>query len=238
MRVSRSERSRAGSWPGLYFVPGWWPYLGPYAAFLVLVQLEAWSTGHVAQALAVLKVVLPGALVLVFARRGDYPELRGFAWNGACLLDISVGLGIALLWVGPYLLFPKLPRGPVFDPHFLGPATLGVRLLGFAAVTPFVEELFVRSFLLRFAEVADSGGDFRSLPMARYATRGFFVTLLWFTFSHAPWEWWVAAPTGLIFNLWLYRRGHLGATVLAHAVANGSIWAFVVFGPGGAWAFL
>jgi len=234
----RPSSASSSSWLGSISVPGWWPYLGPYGLFLCLVQAESWSGGRLAQLLAVLKVALPGALLVGFAVRGRYPELRGFRWRSACLLDVAVGLGIAVLWVAPYLLFPSLPRGPAFDPEALGGATLGLRLLGFAAVTPFVEELFVRSFLLRYAEVVASGGDFRSLPMARYAVRGFIVTLVWFTFSHAPWEWWVAAPTGLIFNLWLYRRGHLGATVLAHAVANASIWAFVVFGPGGAWAFL
>ena len=35
------------------------------------------------------------------------------------------------------------------------------------------------------------------------------MTLAWFTLSHVPWEWWVAAPTGALFNLWLYRRGRL-----------------------------
>ena len=36
------------------------------------------------------------------------------------------------------------------------------------------------------------------------------------------------APTGIALNLWLYRRRHMGSVVLAHAVANAAIFAFVV----------
>jgi uncharacterized protein len=143
--------------------------------------------------------------------------------------------------MGPYLLWPSLARGEPFDPSLLGEErrtlTLALRLAGFALVTPFVEELFVRSFLLRFAETLERG-DFRSVPIARFAWRGFVTTVLWFTFTHAQWEWWVAFPTGIAFNLWLYARGHLMACVVAHAVANAAIWGMVVLGAGGMWEFL
>ena len=56
--------------------------------------------------------------------------------------------------------------------------------------------------------------------------------------SHVPWEWWVAAPTGALLNLWLYRRGRLRSVWLAHAVANGAIGAVVSFGPWDLWALL
>jgi CAAX prenyl protease-like protein len=155
--------------------------------------------------------------------------------------DLALGISIAALWVGPYLLWPALARGEPFDPTLLGEGrrdlALALRLAGFALVTPFVEELFVRSFLLRFAETFERG-DFRSEPVARFALRGFVATVLWFTFSHAPWEWWVALPTGAVLNLWLYWRGHLIACVVAHGVANAAIWALVVLGPGELWEFL
>ena len=115
---------------------------------------------------------------------------------------------------------------------------LGIRLLGFAVFTPFFEELFVRSFLLRYADVADTGEDFRLQPIGRYRARSFLVTVVWFTFTHASWEWIVAAPTCVVLNLWLYHRGHLGAVVVAHAVANAAIGALVVLGPAGLSVFL
>jgi CAAX prenyl protease-like protein len=153
---------------------------------------------------------------------------------------VLFGLAIAALWVGPSLVSVALrpAAGEGFDPAEAFGAdrtalALAVRLAGFAGVTPFVEELFVRSFLIRFVDAFDRGGDFRALPIGRFAWRSFVVTVLYFTFSHARWEWPVALASGVLFNLWLYRRRSLRALVLAHAVANAAIWGAVVFAPAG-----
>jgi membrane protease YdiL (CAAX protease family) len=113
--------------------------------------------------------------------------------------------------------------------------------VGFVAVTPFVEELFVRSFLIRAAELirfsrrgldVDFDADFRDLPVARFAWRGFVATLVLFTFSHLGWQWPVAFVTGLVWNLWLYHRGHILPLVISHAVANLTIFLLTVLGSG------
>ena len=216
------------------------PYVLPYAAFLALVELAARLPGG-AGVLFPLRVFVPAALLAWFWRRGAYPELRDYQLGVMSLLDVLAGLGIAAFWVGPYLLWPALVRGEPFDPALLGETqralTLTLRLAGFALVTPFVEELFVRSFLMRFAETAERG-DFRRQPIARFAWRGFILTALWFTFSLEAWEWWVALPAGVVFNAWLYLRRQLVACVIAHAVANAAIWALVVLGPSSLWQFL
>lgn len=224
---------------------GWWPYLAPYGVFLALADLGGRLPEAAASYVLVARLVVPGALLLYFAARGRYPELRGFRPGRGGLADVGVGLAIAALWVGPFVLFPGLPRpgpGEGFDAGVLGrgyeAAALAVRIAGFVLVTPLLEELFVRSFLIRYAEVYDSHEDFRTLPMALYQRRGFWVTVVWFTFTHAQWEWLVALPTGILLNLWLYRRGHLGAPILAHAVANGSIAAAVLLGPDALKVFL
>lgn len=224
---------------------GWWPYLAPYGLFLAIADLGSRMPESVAPVALILRVAVPGALLLFFASRGRYPELRGFRPGAAGFADIAVGLAVAALWVMPYLVFPSLPQpapGEGFDAHVLGNGreaiALTLRVTGFVLVTPFLEELFVRSFLIRYAEVYDTGEDFRTLPMARYQRRAFWVTIVWFTFTHAQWEWLVAFPTGIVLNLWLYQRGHLGAPVLAHMVANGAIAAAVLLGPDALGAFL
>ena len=205
----------------------WLPYLGPYISFLALVELGAPLGARVA---------VPMVLLVLHLWRGDYPELHGYrpSW-----LDVGFGLALAALWLAPYVVFASLPwpaPDPGFDPEQWGSEraslALGVRLIGFAGVTPFVEELFVRSFLLRWLDVFDRGDDFREVPIGRFAWRSFVLTSLYFMGSHVYWEWWVALPTGILFNLWLYARRHLGATILAHAVTNASLWAAVVFGSG------
>jgi CAAX prenyl protease-like protein len=224
---------------------GWWAYLAPYGVFLLLVEVGRRLPEAVAPWMLPVKVAVPALILLYFVLRGDLPELRGFRPGWRVCLDVLFGIFIAALWLGPFLLFDSLPRAPeadAFDPNQLGESlrreVLVVRLLGFALVTPFVEELFVRSFLIRVVDVMDKGRDFRDLPIARFSWRSFLVTSVWFTFTHLSWEWIVAAPTGVLFNLWLYRRRHIGAPIVAHATANAAIWLVVVLGPGDLWIFL
>lgn len=221
---------------------GWWPYLAPYGVFLSLVELAARAPESWAIPAMALRVLIPGALILWFWRAGLYPELRGYRVGVGTLADLALGALIALAWLAPFALFPELGRGEAFEAGAPGSSaralTLGLRLIGFALVTPFVEELFVRSFLHRYVQVWDGRGHFLDLPVARYTPLAFGVTTLWFIFSHAQWEWGVAAVAGVLFNLWLYRRRHIGGVILAHAAANASIWFWVVLGPAGYWAFL
>lgn len=218
---------------------GWWPYIGPYGLFLVLVEVEGRAPEAWGASVWILRVLLTGGWLLWFIRRGALPELRGYRPGALGLAgDVLCGIAIAVLWIGPFLLFPELPRpAPTegFDAGRLGPGNeelaLAIRLVGFAVVTPFVEELFVRSFLIRLIDVVDGDMNFQKIPIASFSVRSFLGTVFWFTFTHLPWEWGVAAVAGVIFDLWLYRRRHIGAPIVAHAVANASIWLAVVLGP-------
>ena len=218
---------------------GWWPYLGPYGLFLILVEVQGRVPESLEPWVFVLRVLLPGLWILWFFRHGALRELRGYRPGAAGLAgDVLCGVAIAALWMGPFLLFSSLPRpapSEGFDAGIFGPGretlALGVRLFGFAVVTPFVEELFVRSFLIRLVDVVDGDMNFHKVPIARFTWRSFLVTVFWFTFTHVTWEWGVAAVAGVIFNLWLYHRRHLGSVIVAHAVANASLWFAVVLGP-------
>ena len=99
--------------------------------------------------------------------------------------------------MAPYLLFDSFASlVPSTDPgsgvRQVGPSSgwlvLSMRLIGFGLVTPFMEELFVRSWLQRYADVFDKSGDFRDVPIAHFSVRSFVLVLVWFTFSHQMWE--------------------------------------------------
>jgi CAAX prenyl protease-like protein len=218
---------------------GWWPYLLPFFAFLG-VQMLAARVPEAAQPFFLpLKVAAPLGLFLYYRLRGEYPELGGFRarWRGAPL-DLLVGVAGAALWMAPYLAFPSWRPGAeqAFDPGQLGPElvwlTLALRCLGYAVVTPFVEELFMRSWLLRYAEVFDRPIDFRDVPIAHYSLRSLVVMTLMFTVGHAPWEWPVALLWVLGTQALFYHRKHLMSLVLVHAASNLSIFVFVLIWTG------
>jgi CAAX prenyl protease-like protein len=180
-----------------------------------------------------MRVAAPLGVLIYFARRGDYPELRGARWGAWALADVAVGLLGAALWIAPFLLWDSLrPDAPGFDVEQLGPHgawfSKTLRLIGYACVTPFVEELFVRSWLMRYIDVAETKRSFLSLPIARFSWRSFAVVTLYFVFSHASWEWGVMFVWTMLTMGWFYTRKHLAPLVLVHAVTNAAIFAFVL----------
>jgi len=221
---------------------GWGPYCLPYVGFMVLVQLGGWLSPENALALLPLRLLVPLGLLLWFWRRGDYPELRGWRPGGGVVAtDVLLGVASCAIWVVPYLAIEALPRPEAkegWNPVALGeawkPWVLAVRFVSFSLVTPFMEELFIRSFLLRYLEVFDTRKDFRRVPYPRYSDRSFWGTVIAFTIHHPFWAWPVAFALGVIWTRWLYRRGHLGSIILVHAVTNACLFALVVAvsGPG------
>ena len=196
-------------------------------------------------------MLVPGGLFAVFFLRGEYAELRSYRPGvGGFLLDLGVGVLGAALWMAPYLWalefdppgWSVLPEWMQPDPdagfdrfqlgaEFAGVA-LTLRAVGYAAVTPFVEELFVRSWLMRYAHVFDRPVDFRDVPIGHFSWVSFWIVLAFFTASHVPWEWPVCVLWFVGTQLWFYYRRELGALVTVHAGSNGAIFLFVWLADG------
>jgi CAAX prenyl protease-like protein len=216
--------------------PAWLPHVLPYALFLVLT----WAGGQAALLGAPedlgplvaypVKLVACAALVLVFLRRGSYPELgTGFRWAYAPL-DVLVGVAVFLLWIAPESI-PGLQMGESsFDPGAAGEGwrvpLVGVRLLGAVVLVPYVEELFIRSFLPRFVDTMDGERDWRDLPIGRFTLLSFAVTAVLFGLAHHRWA--VGIATGVVYNAWLLWRRSLGHVILAHAVTNLALAVYVL----------
>jgi len=222
---------------------GWWPYLLPLFSFLLLLSLAGKLPDGLQPWVLPIQVLLPAGLFLYFLRRGEYPELRGYPDRRWALpVDFAVGVLGGALWMAPYVFLAWAGEGAfgfwpdffrpdpeeAFDPEQLGASlvglTLGLRCAGYGIVTPFVEELFVRSFLLRYAEVFDTARDFRDVPIAHYSARSLLVVVVFFTFSHVTWEWPVAVLWILGTQAWFYYRKHVAALVAVHAGSNLSIF--------------
>jgi hypothetical protein len=220
---------------------GWGAYFWPYLGFLAVIELSGRVPEEYAQFapyLLPIKVAVPLGLFLFYYARGHYPELRGHRFTlGGVTQDVLVGVAGAALWMAPFILSDSLrPGDEGFDPNLLGPSLAGValtiRAIGYGVATPFIEELFVRSWLVRYIDVIDGHRDFRDVPMARYSFRSFAVIAVWFTFSHVQWEWPVALAWIVLTQLWFYHRRHLASMVIVHASSNLSILLFVMLFSG------
>lgn len=218
---------------------GWWPYLAPLFSFLGLLEFGRRAGPAFEPAFAVASVLVPFGLLLYHAARSGYPELRRPPRGGLGLAgDVAVGLLGAALWVAPYLWFPAMrpEPGSAFDPAKFGAQyawlALSLRAFGYGVVTPFVEEIFVRGWLARYADVFDRAEDFRDVPIGRYSLRSLLTVTLFFTASHTSWEWPVAIAWIVLTQLWFYQRRNLLSLVIVHAASNLAIFAFVLLANG------
>jgi CAAX prenyl protease-like protein len=181
-----------------------------------------------------LQVAAPLGVLVFYFVRGHYPELRRYPFGATGVaLDFAVGVAAGVLWMAPYFWFDSMrPDEPGFDPNLWGaslaPLALLVRGVGYGLVTPFAEELFVRSWLIRYADVFDTPRDFRDVPIGVFHRRSFWTVVVFFTFSHAPWEWPVAIAWVVLTTLWLYRRKNLMSLVIVHAGSNLGILLLVI----------
>jgi CAAX prenyl protease-like protein len=217
---------------------GWWAYLLPLIVFMLIIELGSKLPEACGPYLFPLKVLAPLLVLVFYYRRGHYPELRGYSFGASGVaLDFAVGIAGGAIWMAPYLWIESMrPEEAGFDPNLWGASWAGLALLvrgiGYGLVTPFMEELFVRSWLIRYVDVVRTGGDFRDVPIAQFRWPSFLVITVWFTVSHMPWEWPVAVVWVVLTTLWLYHRKHLMSLVVVHAGSNLGILAFVMFQSG------
>lgn len=179
--------------------------------------------------------VLAVALVL-FRFRANYSEfnLKDLAGAGTSATICLIGVATCVLWVAMDWTSPlnAAPRG--FVPTLLpeGPVRVIMTLLrvgGAVLVVPLMEELFWRSFLLRYLLNA----QFETVPIGSFSWGSFIATTVLFGLEHHLIIAGMAA--GAIYTLILYRTRSIAQCVLAHAVTNLSLAGYVLWT--GKWSF-
>ncbi|MGI4844744.1 MAG: CAAX prenyl protease-related protein [Janthinobacterium lividum] len=170
-------------------------------------------------------------LLAVFWRR--YHELRAPLPGAAQLLvSVLVGIVVLVLWINLDAPWMTVGSSPGYDPRTNGELDwllIVIRIAGAALVVPVMEELFWRSFVMRWVDSA----DFEALEPARVGIKGFLVSVVLFGFEHNLWLAGIVA--GVAYSLLYMRHRNLWSAVIAHAVTNGLLGAWVV--ATGSWAF-
>jgi CAAX prenyl protease-like protein len=237
--VEATEQKSKSPHPGRREGHGWGAYWLPYLAFMLVISVGDQLPDGLRVYVLPFQVAAPLAFLLFYWHRGHYPELRGYPFGlKGFATDFGVGIAGAALWMAPYLWFDSMRPDdePGFDPTLWGtalvPLALFVRAVGYGIVTPFMEELFVRSWLVRYVDVCDKRDDFRDIPIGRFRWRSFAVVVIWFAFSHVVWERPVAIAWVVLTMLWFYYRKNLMSLVITHAGSNLGILAFVVLQNG------
>ncbi len=205
------------------------PYVVPFAVFMALIGLSlVWPMPALADQL--LRLALMAAVLYFVAR----PALDFHVRQGAG--SLLIGVVIFGLWIAPDLLFPsyrdsflfhsaltRAARSTLPESARHDAAVLWLRSLRAVIVVPIVEELFWRGWLMRWM-IAQ---DFQRLPLGAYSAFSFWTVAILFASEHGPY-WDVGLAAGILFNWWMIRTKSLGDLMLAHAVANACLSAYVV----------
>jgi CAAX prenyl protease-like protein len=150
--------------------------------------------------------------------------------------SVFVGLVVCVLWVGIHELvpYPQLGSRSAFDPTPLqgSPwwvAFLTIRLYGLIIMVPVMEEIFWRSFLLRYL----TDPDFRRLPVGTFSASSLGIMVAASALAHP--EWLVAIVASLAYALWLRRTRSLFGAIVAHGTTNAALGGYVL--TTGAWQY-
>jgi CAAX prenyl protease-like protein len=212
------------------------PYVVPFAVFMALIGLSlVWPMPALTDQVLRLAVM---AAVLYFVARPAL-DFHVTQWAGS----LGIGVVIFVLWIAPDLLFPAYRHSFLFENSLIGAArssmpeaarhdipVLWLRSVRAVIVVPIVEELFWRGWLMRW--MIDQ--DFRRVPLGTYSALSFWTVALLFASEHGAY-WDVGLMAGIIFNWWMLRTKSLGDLILAHAVANACLCAYVV--AAGKWEY-
>jgi CAAX prenyl protease-like protein len=197
-----------------------------YLAFLAIGELLS-RLGWSAAELRWLYGAKIGAVVLVLAIFWrQYDELKTFRLSAARVLTaLVVGVVVLVLWVNLSAGWMTIGAAAGFDPTTAGRIDwplAAMRIAGAALVVPVMEELFWRSFLMRWIDTP----AFQSLEPSQVSVKSLILTSVLFGFEHNLWLAGVVA--GLAYSALYIRHRTIWSPILAHAVTNGLLGVWVV----------
>jgi uncharacterized protein len=203
-------------------------YVAPMFVFLGLTSLEGYLPSPTWYPAAyTVKVILVAIAAWYF--RSTWSDLRPVPQPKTLALAALIGFMVFVLWVGLDGWYPPLPllgKRSSFDPSQLGPGAkwtfIVVRLLGLVVLVSLIEELFWRSFLIRW--LIDP--DFLRVPIGRVTLTAALATSAVFALSHP--EWLPALLTGLLWAWLLWKTKSLSACAVSHSVANLALGIYVI----------
>lgn len=204
-------------------------YVVPFAVFLLLLAIAPSIPLEARWELPLRVAVLGLVCFACWPREISLRPVRPLA-------SIGIGLAVFFLWIAPDVLIPGYRNLPLFSNAIAGHLhsslragdlhsawVLTWRTVRAVVIVPIVEELFWRAWLMRWL----IHNDFQKVPLGAYTPLAFWLTAVLFACEHGPY-WDVGLVAGVIYNLWMIRSKSVADCILAHAVTNGVLCAYVI----------
>lgn len=209
------------------------PYIVPYFTFILIGSFAHYFPGC-GYFIYIPKTIITAAFVLYWFK--TYSEVEfGFSFFAFAAGILGFILWIAFTEYMPFKIFHPPPAE--YTPFRINKAVslllIFFRIGGSFLIVPVFEELFMRSFIIRWLINSD---DFKSVPMGKFTPFSFTGSIILFVLGHRFWEWPGAIATGVLFTLILYRRRKIFDCIIAHATTNLCLGIYVLYtGKFGYW---
>jgi CAAX prenyl protease-like protein len=184
------------------------------------------------EATALYWLYIPKAAVvgfMLYQYRSSYVEIcrKDFLDSRKTLLSLFSGLLVFLLWINMDWTLGSTHTPAGFNPEIFNDDSIkwlmiSVRVTGAVIIVPIMEELFWRSFLLRY--LIDS--NFTSVAIGRFSLFSFVAVSIMFGLEHH--YIFAGIMAGVIFNCIYYYTRSIAQCILSHAVANLCLAAYVL----------
>ena len=97
------------------------------------------------------------------------------------------------------------------------------RVLVSVLIVPVIEELFWRGWMMRWIV----NNRFTTIPIGTWNAQAFWIVAALFASEHGSY-WDVGLLTGIVYNWWAIRTRNLTDCIIAHAVTNACLAAYVI----------
>lgn len=210
----------------------------PFAIFIGLILIEElgiylFALKGVAQGyefklyLYPLKVLCTAITLYYF--RNCFTEIKGADLRRGRLFFSSAFIGglVFILWINMDWTWATTGKVTGYDPTLENDAItryflIVCRVIGASIVVPIMEELFWRSWMLRFL----IAHNFTCVPIGSFTWRSFSIGCILFGLEHNLW--FAGIMAGALYSLLLYRTGSIASCIFAHAVTNSLLSGYVL----------
>ncbi|SFE24013.1 CAAX prenyl protease-related protein [Nitrosomonas sp. Nm166] len=204
--------------------------IAPFGAYIFFMILEdgllkfGWEANDLRLLYAVKITIVAG---LLWWMRKAYRELRWPAGEnfGTWSAAVIAGILVFIAWINLTEEWMVMGEPVGFDPRNhaeIDWLLVTVRLIGAVLVVPVMEELFWRSFLMRWL----IHPDFLTVNPAQVGLKAFCITAMLFAVAHNLWL--AGLFAGIVYNLLYMRSGTLWSPILAHALTNGMLGIWII----------
>jgi CAAX prenyl protease-like protein len=200
---------------------------GIYMSFIVVADVLSrfgWQAGDLVW---LYPVKVTAVLAALWIYRAQFSELK---WQPLAMRDwleaVTTGIIVLVLWVSldaPWMQIGS-PAGyaPFNADGQIDWLLVACRIAGAALIVPVMEELFWRSFLMRWLERS----DFLTVIPRSVRMFAFCGTAVLFGFEHNLWLAGIVA--GVAYGALYMRSGNLWLPIVAHAVTNGLLGGWIL----------